>query len=156
MKQAGSKRVEIVGKDDKRQLTALFGCTMSGDFLPPQLVYQGKTNRCLPRYTFPSNWDITCTENHWCNEQTRRRYIMNIPMSYLAQKRMEPNLAGDQHALLIFDNFKGQYTEAILKLLDENNISVVLIPPNCTDRLQPLDVNVNKSAKEFLRRKFHS
>ena len=154
--QAGSKRVEIVGKDDKRQLTALFGCTMSGDFLPPQLVYQGKTNRCLPRYTFPSNWDITCTENHWCNEQTTRRYIMNILLPYLAQKRMEPNLAGDQRALLIFDNFKGQCTEAILKLLDENNVSVVLIPPNCTDRLQPLDVSVNKSAKEFLRRKFHS
>ena len=69
---------------------------------------------------------------------------------------MEPNLAGDQRALLIFDNFKGQCTEAILKLLDENNVSVVLIPPNCTDRLQPLDVSINKSAKEFLRRKFHS
>ena len=56
MEQAGSKRVEIVGKDDKRQITALFGCTMLGDFLPPQLVYQGKTNQCLPRYTFPSSW----------------------------------------------------------------------------------------------------
>jgi len=33
---------------------------------------------------------------------------------------------------------------------------VVLIPPNCMDRLQPLDVSVNKSAKEFLRRKFHA
>ena len=44
MEQAGSKRVEIVGKDDKQQITALFGCIMSGDFLPPQLVYQGKTN----------------------------------------------------------------------------------------------------------------
>ena len=61
----------------------------------------------------------------------------------------------DQRALLMFDNFKGQCTEALLKLLDENNVSVVLIPPNCTDRLQPLDVSVNKSAKEFLRRKFH-
>ena len=68
---------------------------------------------------------------------------------------MELKMVPDQRALLIFDNFKGQCTEALLKLLDENNISVVLIPPNCTDRLQPLDVNVNKSAKEFLRRKFH-
>ena len=62
----------------------------------------------------------------------------------------------DQRALLIFDNFKGQCTETLLKLLDENNVSVVLIPPNCTDRLQPLDVSVNKSAKEVLRRKFHA
>ena len=42
------------------------------------------------------------------------------------------------------------------KLLDENNVSVVLIPPNCTDRLQPLDVSVNKSAKEFLCKQFHT
>ena len=147
--------MEIVGKDDKRQITALFGCTMSGDFLPPQLVYQGKTNRCLPRYTFPSSWDITFTENHWCNEQTTYRYIVNILLPYLTQKKMELKMVPDQRALLIFDNFKGQCTEALLKLLDENNVSVVLIPPNCTDRLQPLDVSVNKSAKEFLRRKFH-
>ena len=155
MEQAGSKRVEIVGKDDKRQITALFGCTMSGDFLPPQLVYQGKTNRCLPWYTFPSSWDITFTENHWCNKQTTHRYIVNILLPYLTQKKMELKVVPDQRALLMFDNFKGQCTEALLKLLDENNVSVVFIPPNCTDRLQPLDVSVNKSAKEFLRRKFH-
>ena len=44
----------------------------------------------------------------------------------------------------------------MFKLLDSNNIDIVMIPPNCTDRLQPLDVSVNKSVKEFLRQKFHS
>ena len=65
-------------------------------------------------------------------------------------------MVASQHTLLIFDNFKGQCTEALLNLLDENNVSMVLIPPNCTDRLQPLDVNVNKSVKEFLRRQLHT
>ena len=31
-----------------------------------------------------------------------------------------------------------------------------MIPPNCTDRIQPLDLSVNKAAKEFLRRKFQA
>ena len=101
MEQAGSNRVEITGKDDKRQITALFGCTMSGDFQPPQLVYQDKTNQCLSPHVFPSSWDITYTENHWCNEQTTRRYIINILLPYLAQKRTELNLAADHHALLL-------------------------------------------------------
>ena len=57
-------------------------------------------------------------------------------------------------ALLLFDNFKGQCTEKLLKLLDSKIINVVLIPPNCTDRLQPLDLSVNKTAKDFLRKCF--
>ena len=52
--------------------------------------------------------------------------------------------------MLLFDNFTAQCTETILKYLDSNNVNVVLIPPNCTDRLQPLDLSVNRSAKEFL------
>ena len=38
MAKKGSKQVEIAGIGDKRQLTAVFGGTMAGDFLPPQLV----------------------------------------------------------------------------------------------------------------------
>ena len=58
MEQEGVKRVEVTGKDDKRQLTALFACSMSGDFLLIQLVYQGK---CLPKFQFPDGWDIIHT-----------------------------------------------------------------------------------------------
>lgn len=39
-------------------------------------------------------------------------------------------------------------------LLEENNIHMCLIPPNTTDRLQALDIVVNKPAKEFYRCKF--
>ena len=37
MAKEGSKRVEICAIDDKRQLTAVFGCSMIGDFLSVQL-----------------------------------------------------------------------------------------------------------------------
>lgn len=53
-----------------------------------------------------------------------------------------------------FDEIGRQCTEKLLKLLDTNNITVILIPANCTDRLQPLDLSVNKTAKEFLRKCF--
>ena len=52
------------------------------------------------------------------------------------------------------DNFKGQITDQIVQLLSDNNVHVVLIPPNCTDQFQPMDLSVNKPAKEFLRSKF--
>ena len=61
MEKEGAKRVEIVSKDDKRQITAVFGCLMAGDFLPPQLIYQGKTERCQPHYSFLDDWHATST-----------------------------------------------------------------------------------------------
>ena len=70
MAKEGSKRVEIVGVNDKRQITAVFAGSLAGDFLPVQLVYQGKTKKCLPCVEFPANWHVTATPNHWCNEVT--------------------------------------------------------------------------------------
>ena len=60
----------------------------------------------------------------------------------------------DYPGLVIFDNFNGQCTEVILKLIDENHINVVIILANCTNRLQPMDLTVNKALKDFLRSQF--
>ena len=57
-------------------------------------------------------------------------------------------------ALVIIDNFKGQITAKVNTLLEDNNIHVCLLPPNTTDLLQPMDISVNKPAKEYLRRMF--
>ena len=75
MAKEGSKRVEIIGKDDKHQITAVLGGTMSGDCLPVQLVYKGTTKRCLPSLKFPNDWDINYSCNHWCNEKTMLDYV---------------------------------------------------------------------------------
>ena len=63
-------------------------------------------------------------------------------------------LSDDHPALEIFDVFKGQQTADIATILEENNIHVVDVPPNCTDRLQPMDLSINKAAKEFIRKQF--
>ena len=151
----GAKRVEVIGKGGKRQLTALFACSISGDFLSIQMVYQGKTMKCLPKFQFPDNWDVTYTSNHWCNEHTMHQYINKIILPYICNKHKQLKLPPDQHAVLIFDNFQGQCTSKLLSLLDASNVNVILIPLNCTDRLQPLDLSVNKAAKEFVHRQFH-
>ena len=155
MEKEGAKRVEITAIDDKRQITAVFAGSLSGDFLPPQLVYKGTTRRCLPTIDFPTGWHITMSPNHWANEDTMKDYLVMVLIPYICNKREELKLRHDYPALVIFDHFAGQITEALLQLLEENNIHRVTVPANCTDRLQPLDISVNKSAKEFLRRQFH-
>ena len=154
MQQEGSKRVEITGLDDKRQITAVFAGTAKGDFLPPQLIYQGKTPKCLPSVSFPPDWHITYSENHWSNEQTMLHYLENILFPYVDHKRQELNLDSDHPALVIFDRFRAQCTSAILTLLEDKKVRVAIVPGNCTDRLQPLDVSVNKAVKDHLRKQF--
>ena len=48
----GVKQVDVTGLDDKREMTALLACTLSGSLLPPQLIYAGKTTRCHPLVDF--------------------------------------------------------------------------------------------------------
>ena len=144
----GKKRIEIVGSEDKRQ--AVFAGSLARDFLPIQLVYKGKTQRCLPvGVQFPPDWDITYSHNHWSNEETMHNYAEKIIFPYIVKKREELKLAPDHRAVVIFDAFNGQCTENFLKLLESNHINVVLVPANCTDRLQPLDLSINKPAKNF-------
>ena len=55
----GAKGVDVAGKDDKWQLTAVLGGSLTGDLLPPQLIYQGKTPCCLPHFEFPEKWHVS-------------------------------------------------------------------------------------------------
>ena len=149
MDKEGSKRVEIVAADDKQQITTVFAGSLAGDFLPPQLIYKGTTKR-LPQVNFPCDWHITHSHNHWSNENTMKAYIEEILIPYVSKKRKELKLLSEYPALAIFDKFTGQGTQGLLQLLEDNDIRVVMVPANCTDRLQPLDVSVNKPAKTFL------
>ena len=42
----------------------------------------------------------------------------------------------------------------ILSTLRDAHIYIGIVPPHCTDRLQPLDISINKAVKEYLRRQF--
>ena len=154
MDKEGSKPVEIVACDDKRQITSVFAGFLSGEMLLPQLIYKGTTERCLPCIEFPKEWHITYSINHWANESTMVDYIEKILCPYIARKRSELNLDDTHPALVIFDSFKAQTTERVLKLLEDNYIYSIMVPANCTDRLQPMDISVNKAAKHFLREQF--
>ena len=131
MEEEGSKRIKLISKDDKRQLTVLFVGSLSGDLIPIQIIYQEKSSRCLPKFNFPDKWHVTYMANHWANENTMKDYINMIIVPYFEQTRLQLNLATDAHGLVLFDNFNGRCTKKF-QLLEENDISFVIIPANCT------------------------
>ena len=152
MEKLGSNRVETIGTHDKRQKTAVFCGTMVGDFLPVQLIYQRKTPRSHPHYQFPSKWEITHSPKHWSTEKTMLQYIENVIAPFVESILC---LLGDRKpALIVIDNFKGQVTPSVNACLEEHDIHVCLLPPNTTSVLQPMDISVNKPAKDFLKANF--
>ena len=74
-------------------------------------------------------------------------YIENIIIPFVQNERTLLGLSNDHCVLVLFDVFKGQCTSKVLKKLEDNNILYVTVPNNCTDRLQPLDLSVNKLAR---------
>ena len=84
-----STNVTIVGAADKRTITGTFSITLSGEFLPSQLIYGGKTKQSLPRYRSATH--------------SKRARI--------------PGLGSEQRALVIMDVFTGQMTSEVKEIL---------------------------------------
>ena len=53
------------------------------DFLPPQIIYGGKAEKCHPVYKFPSDWHITHSKNHWANTDTQMDCIKHVILLYI-------------------------------------------------------------------------
>ena len=92
--------------------------------------------------------------NHWANGETCIRFNERILKPYITRIREEMG-SPDQPALLIMEKFRGQMSAEVQENLEESRILVVVIPAGTTDKLQPLDLSVNKAAKSFLRDRFH-
>lgn len=79
-------------------------------------------------------------------------YINNIIGPYVERTRQV--FGHNSPAIIIMDNFKGQVTPIIFQHLEAYNIHPCLLPPNTTDRLQPMDLTLNKPVKYFLKQRF--
>ena len=82
----------------------------------------------------------------------RRQKSICKQLLYHIYKKYEG--AGAWDTFLIFDAFKRQTTDAVFQLLEANHICVVSIPPNCTDKLQPMDLSINKMLKDLMKQQF--
>jgi len=147
----GSKRVEFVGTNDKRQITAVFCAPIQGNFHPVQLIYMQRKLIVVTPSIVSLLDGMSFMQK--INEETTCQYIEFIIFPYV--NSVKHSLYDDTTAgLIIMDNFKGQVTANISKLLEDNNLHVCLLPPNTTDLLQLMDLAVNKPAKSFLKNEF--
>ena len=127
----GSKQVPLVGKGKTKQITGTFAISQSGEFLPKQLIYEGKTTRCLPKnLIFPKGFNITFKKNHWSNEEKALELLNKIIFPYIDNVKERLALPSDQKAMLIFDVFRGQTTANVIQHITDKGCVVLYAPNN--------------------------
>jgi hypothetical protein len=136
----GSKRVRGIGKgQEKPQITATLFITEDGEALAPQLIFGGKTNRCLPKHPVPHGWLFSFTPSHWQTPQTFMEAIRSIIVPYKNRIIVERGLDPTSKCLLKLDLHYSHKDEEVLKLLSDNNILTLFVPARCTDILLECD-----------------
>ena len=83
----GSKHIPITGGAFKESITATFGITYSGKFLPMQLIYKGKTQRSFPRVNFSSSFSLSANSKHFSNTQESLKLLDEIIIPYVEKER---------------------------------------------------------------------
>ena len=146
----GVKNVPVKGVDDKRQISATFVVSLTGKFLPTQLIYKVKTKRFLPKFKFPSTFSLSYTENHRSNTGKSIEFFEQIIFPYLKMVKRENGYPEEQYAFIIMDSFKGQDNDRLRELCSENYCEDVTVRHNLTSKFHPLDISVNKAAKTFI------
>ena len=99
----GAKSIETRGLDDKRQITAVFGGTLTGEFLYILLVYQGSITRCHRNFKFPDDSYITHSDS---NETAMVNFIVIIIFPFVKRKHREVKKTNDQAALIPWRKLK--------------------------------------------------
>jgi hypothetical protein len=156
----GSKGVPMLGHDDKRQITACVAASMTGELLPLQLIFQGKTQKCEPRPTAESNaagFHLTHSENHWSTQTTMQDWVRQILIPYANLQKKHHTLQADSKILLILDVWAVHKSEEFRRFLRTEfpDILLVFVPANCTSKLQLADLMLQRPFKHGVRTKFN-
>ena len=87
-----TKTVSIKGTSNKRTITARFTISLQRDFLPMQLIYGGKTRKCLPQFKFPEKFSLSYNETHCSNKKEGCKLTEEILHPYIKKIIERENL----------------------------------------------------------------
>ena len=155
-----SKDVKVIGAEDKRQITACIASSLDGDLLPLQLVFTGKSDKCLPASTpaaVAASVHITHSDNHWSNQQTMQQWVKDVLVPYSKLRIVQHSLPADSKVILVLDVWAVHKSIEFRTFLRVHhpNIHLVFVPANCTSKLQVADVMLQRPFKHGIKQKFN-
>ena len=74
----GEQSVAIEGSADKPSITGTFGISVSGNFLPMQLIYGGKTAQSISKFKFPECFSISVNPKYFSSTEESLKYLKEV------------------------------------------------------------------------------
>ncbi|EMD34320.1 hypothetical protein CERSUDRAFT_24720, partial [Gelatoporia subvermispora B] len=108
----GSKQVSVLGAEEKRAFTLVVGVSASGELLPFQAIWQGKTDRSLPSSNAPGRheadklgfrFEHSNTDTYWSTFPLMCKYVETILIPYYSKKKTRLGLPLSQKCVLQLD-----------------------------------------------------
>ncbi|XP_063233634.1 uncharacterized protein LOC134537290 [Bacillus rossius redtenbacheri] len=140
----GSRHPELILNSTKSCFTTMFCGNALGEFLPPYVILKGKQKWSDWLKGAPPGTRLNVTLHGWIDQDVFDDWFENHFLPFA--------LKHPGKKVLIGDNMSAHLTLKTLKLCTENNISFVMLIPNSTHLLQPLDVAYFSSLKSNWRK----
>lgn len=86
-----NESLPVTNVDDKRQVSATFPVSLSGEFLAIELICGGTTDICHPRVSFSNSFHITHSNSYCSNEKNFMNYWQKVIFPFIELKRKELN-----------------------------------------------------------------
>lgn len=173
--QIGALSVPVIGAEDKRGGTVLLTCKATGEMVPFQAIYGGKTPLSEPggkakdgscKDTVGARFRaeaeaaghrVTHSHSHWCVEDTYKEFVTTVIVpDYLAVCKRLGLVAGAQKMLLQQDLYAVHRSESVVTWLRETYPYIILafVPGGCTGAVQIPDTCLNRPFKAAIKESY--
>jgi hypothetical protein len=158
----GVSQVPVLGLEEKRAFTLVVAVSASGDLLPFQAIFQGKTNQSTPSQQAPRQdeanrqgfrFEYSGTRTYWSNIATMKAWVTKILEPYWCSKMVEYDIVS-QECVLQLDVWKVHRSREFTGWMKQEYpwITLEFVPGGCTGLWQPCDVGIQRPLKLAIKR----
>ena len=135
---------------EREMTTVLVGGTWSGKKLPAFIILKGKGVKKI-KTILPKNVRVEYREKgSYMDRKTMEAWVRSIFKNYALK------LPENKRGLLLIDGFKGHLSPEIEKDIRELRFDIQKFPADTTKYLQPMDLSVNRSLKNYYSQKWEN
>ena len=139
----GFKTIRVSHGGNRENHTVLASCCADGSSLDPLFVFKGlnKQSTWFGTTEQARNSLVACSESGWMTSPVFTSFFD----FFVSRVKTRP-------ILLIVDGHASHTSLDVVERAISEQITILKLPPHCTDLLEPLDVSVFKPLKDFMTR----